>query len=76
MREIKPKNWEFSQYYAEFQVITTDLDWNLLALGYTLRMGLSEEIKDSFAHSNMPEELPAFVRVCQKQDNHILQRRA
>jgi hypothetical protein len=32
MKEIKQKNREFSQYYAEFQVIATDLDWNPLAL--------------------------------------------
>jgi hypothetical protein len=28
MREIKQKNREFSHYYAEFQVIPADLDWN------------------------------------------------
>jgi hypothetical protein len=39
-------------------------------------MGLSEEMKDSFTYSDMPEELPAFVTVCQKRDNQIRQRRA
>jgi len=34
-------------------------------------MGLSEEMKDSFTLSDMPEELPAFVMVCQKQDTQI-----
>jgi len=46
MREIKPKNREFSQYYAEFQVIAADLDWNPSALRNALRMWLSEEMKD------------------------------
>jgi len=32
MQEIKQKNHEFSQYYAEFQVIAADLDWNHSAL--------------------------------------------
>jgi hypothetical protein len=32
IREIKQKNREFSQYYAEFQVIAADLDWNPAAL--------------------------------------------
>jgi len=39
-------------------------------------MGLSEAMKDSFTYSDMPEELPAFVTVCQKWDNQIRQRRA
>jgi hypothetical protein len=76
MREIKQKHREFSQYYAEFQVIAADLDWNPSALRNALRMGLSEEMKDSFTYSDMPEELPAFVTVCQKRDNQIRQRRA
>jgi len=64
-------NREFSQYYANFQVITTDLDWNPLALKNALKMGLSEEMKDYFTYSDMHEELPAFMTVCQKQDNQI-----
>jgi len=76
MREIKQKNSEFSQYYAEFQVIAADLDWNPSALRNALRIGLSGEMKDSFTYSDMPEELPAFVTVCQKRDNQIRQRRA
>jgi hypothetical protein len=39
-------------------------------------MGLSEEMKDSFTYSDMPEELPAFVTVCQNRDHQIRQRRA
>jgi hypothetical protein len=76
MQEIKYKNREFSQYYAEFQVVAADLDWNPSALRNALRMGLSEEMKDFLMYSDMPEELPAFVTVCQKRDNQIQQRRA
>jgi hypothetical protein len=71
MREIIQKIRKFSQYYAEFQVITADLDWNPSGLRNALRMGLSEEMKDSFTNSDMPEELPVFVTVCQKRDNQI-----
>jgi hypothetical protein len=76
MREIKQNNREFSQYYAEFQVIAADLDWNPSALRNALRSGVSEEMKDSFIHTEMPEELPAFVMLCQKRDNQIRQRKA
>jgi len=74
MREIRQKNREFSQYYAEFLVIAADLDWNPSALQNALRMGLSEKMKDSFKSSDMPDELPTFVMVCQKPDNQIRQR--
>ena len=71
MREIKHTNRWFSQYYAEFQVIAGDLDRNPSASQNALQMGLSEEMKDSFMYSDMPEGLPAFVTVSQKQDNQI-----
>jgi len=73
---MKQKNREFSQDYAEFQVIAADLDWNLLALRNAPRSGLSEEMKDSFIYTDMAEELPAFVTLCQKRDNQIRQRKA
>jgi len=72
----KTKNHEFSQYYAEFQVIAADLDWNPSGLRNALRIGLSEEMKESFTYSDMPGELPTFVTVCQKRDIQIRQRRA
>jgi hypothetical protein len=65
MKDITQRNCEFSQYYAEFQVIAADLDWNPAALRSALRTGLSEEMKDSFTYSDMSEELPAFVAACQ-----------
>jgi len=76
MQAVKQMNRESSQHYAEFQVIAADLDWKPSALRNALRMGLSEKMKHSFTYSDMPEELPAFVMVCQKRDNQIRQRRA
>jgi hypothetical protein len=76
MKDIKQRNREFSLYYAEFQVIAADLDWNPSALRNALRSGLSEEMKDSFIHTDMPDALPAFVTLCQKRDNQIRQRKA
>jgi hypothetical protein len=75
MREIKQKIQEFSEYYAEFQVIAAHLDWNPSALRNALWSRLSEEMKDSFIHTVMPEELPAFVTLLQKRDNQIRQRK-
>ena len=76
MQEIKQRNREFSQWYAEFQVIAADLDWNPLAVQNAHTMGQSEEMKDSITYSNMPEEFPAFATVCHKRDDQLCQRRA
>jgi hypothetical protein len=71
MREISPKHSEFSQFYAEFEAIAADLDWNPSALRNTLRMELAEEIQHSMTYSDIPEELPAFITVCQTRDFQI-----
>jgi len=76
MRVIKQNNREFPQDHVEFQVITTDLDWNPAVSPNALWMGLSEELKDSFTYSDMPEELPRFWTVYKTRDNQILQLRA
>jgi len=73
MWAIEQKNREFSQYYAEFQGIAAGLDWHPSALRNALRMGFSEEMKNSFTYSDIPEELVAFVTVCLKPDNQIHQ---
>jgi hypothetical protein len=75
MPEIKHQNSEFSQYQAEIQVIAANLNWNPSALPNTLRMWLSQEMKDCFTYSEMPEDIPTFGTVCQKRDNQIRQRR-
>jgi hypothetical protein len=76
MREIKQRNREFSLYYAEFQVIAADLDWNPSALRNALRSDLSEEMKDNIIHTDMLDELPVFVTLRQKRDNQIRQKKA
>lgn len=51
-------------YYVQFDGITTDLDWDPVALQNALMMGLCEEKMDSSTYSDMPDELPACVTVC------------
>jgi len=73
MQDIKPMNTEFSQYYAESQVIAADHNCNHLALRNAQWMVLSEEMKNSFTCSHMLEEHCVSVMVCQKRDHHIRQ---
>jgi hypothetical protein len=75
MSENKPKNREFFQDYAAFQVIAADLDWNPLALQNLLRMGMSEEMKYSVTYSYMPEDHPTFMTVCRNRDTQTRQLR-
>jgi len=73
MRDIQQTNWMFSQYCAESQIITADIDWNPSTLPNALRMALCEAMKHLVTCSDMPEDLPACVTVCQKRDDQIRQ---
>jgi len=66
--EIKKIHHKFCQQFAESQVIAANFNWNLLALKSTLRMELLEEMQKAFPYTDMPEELPVFVAMCQKRD--------
>jgi len=67
--KITQLNHKFSQCYAEFQVITADLDWNTVVFKIPLEMASSEKMKDSLEHSAMPAALAAFVVMCDVRDN-------
>ena len=69
-------NPKLSPYYAEFQVVATNLDCNPSAMRNTLRMGLSEETTDSCTYRHMPEELPVVGIVCHRLDILIRQQQA
>ena len=65
--KLKQKDREFAQYYAEFQRWVPDVDWNEAAQLEVLRQGLSEELKDSLQHCNIPSDLTEFVKMCWKE---------
>jgi len=46
MLQIKQKNPEFSKYYAEFEVIAADREWNPAALWNALTIWLAEARKN------------------------------
>lgn len=75
-RKLMYQTHVYSIYYADFDVITVDLDWSTLASLTVHLMGLTENIHDSFTYRDMPEELPAFVTVYQKWMNQFRQRQA
>ena len=68
---LKQRDREFSQYYAEFQRYVADVKWNVEAQLDALRNGLSNELKDSLQHTEIPEDLVEFVKLCSKRDSQI-----
>jgi hypothetical protein len=74
--KLRQRDREFSQYYAEFQRYVADVKWNTEAQLDALRNGLSNELKDSLQHTEMPEDLVEFVKLCSKRDSQIRARAA
>jgi hypothetical protein len=74
--KLKQRNHEFSQYYTEFQRYVADIKWNTAALRDALRNGLSNELKDSLQHADMPDNIIDFVKMCSKRDSQIRARAA
>jgi hypothetical protein len=69
--KLKERDCEFSQYYAKFQKYVADVKWNAEAQMDALQNGLSNELKDSLQHADMPDKMVDFVKMCSKQDSQI-----
>jgi len=77
LNKLRQTNREFSLYYAEFQRLIAELDYNDTAKKNALRRGLSEELKDTLAQNpNQPEDFQQFVNLCNRLDNQIRARKA
>jgi HKD family nuclease len=66
--KLQQKDHMFSQYYAEFQRYVADVKWNTEAQMDALRNGLSNQLKDSLEHADMPDIIVDFVKMCSKCD--------
>jgi len=77
LNKLRQTNRELSLYYAEFQRLIAELEYNDAAKRNALRRGLSEELKDALSHNpNQPEDLQQFVNLCNRLDNQIRARKA
>jgi hypothetical protein len=61
---LKQRDREFSQYYAEFQRYVADMKWNAEAQMDALQNGLSNELKDSLQHADMPDNIVDSIKMC------------
>jgi hypothetical protein len=70
LQRLYQKNRLFSLYYADFQRVISDLDYNESAKLAALRRGLCDEIKDTLRVTmNEPTTFTGFVALCQQIDN-------
>jgi hypothetical protein len=56
LAKLHQGNRDFVTYYAEFQRLIADLDWNDAAKRAALHRGLSEELKDILSMQDLPED--------------------
>jgi hypothetical protein len=60
--------WDFVTYYAEFQCLIADLDWNDAVKRAALHHGLREELKDILSTQDLPEDWANNVMLVKKRD--------
>jgi hypothetical protein len=76
LERLRQANREFSLYFADFQRLVADVDWNDGAKRHALMRGLGAELKDALVSVELPEDLPVFVALLQRLDNRIRARRS
>jgi hypothetical protein len=59
-------NRDFVTYYAEFQCLIADLNWNDAAKCAALHHGLCEELKDILSIQDLPEDWSHYVALVKK----------
>jgi hypothetical protein len=61
-------NRDFVAYYAEFQCLIVDLNWNDVAKRVALHRGLCEELKDILSTQDLPEDWSRYVALVKRRD--------
>jgi hypothetical protein len=68
LTKLRQGNRDFITYYAEFQHLIADLDWNDAAKRAALFRGLSEELKDILSTQDLPEDWANYIALVKKRD--------
>jgi hypothetical protein len=76
LRNLRQANREFSLYFADFQRLSAETEWNESAKKDALQNGLCEELKDALTLLVEEEEYSAFVKKLQRLDNKLRARQA
>jgi hypothetical protein len=76
LAKLRQGNRDFVAYYAEFQRLIVDLNWNDAAKRAALHRGLCEELKDILSTQDLPEEWSRYVVLMKKRDMQYRARKA
>jgi hypothetical protein len=68
LAKLRQSNRDFVAYYAEFQCLIADLNWNDTAKRAALHHGLCEELKDILSTQDLPEDWSRYVVLVKRQD--------
>jgi hypothetical protein len=68
LSKLRQGNGDFMSYYAEFQHLVADLQWNDAMKRATLHHGLSEELKDILSTQDLPEDWFGYIAHIKKHD--------
>jgi hypothetical protein len=68
LAKLHQGNRDFVIYYAEFQCLNVDLNWNNAAKHAALHHGLCEELKDILSLQDLPKDWPCYVMLVERQD--------
>ena len=71
LHSLKKGNKEFSSYFAEFQMLIAELDWDQNAKMDALREGLSIELHEKMIGLPPPANFAALAALCQQLDSQI-----
>ena len=68
LANLKQGNREFVVYFAEFQRLMADLNWNDSAKKAALHRGLNPELKSILIHNDIPDGWNEYVALVKKRD--------
>jgi hypothetical protein len=68
LTKLRQGNRDFVTYYAEFQRLIADLNWNDVAKHAALHCGLCEEFKDILSTQDLPEDWSRYIALVKKRD--------
>jgi hypothetical protein len=68
LAKLRQGNRDFITYYAEFQRLIADLNWNDAAKRTALHRGLCEELKDILSTQDLHEAWSCYVALVKKRD--------
>jgi hypothetical protein len=74
--KLRQGNRDFVAYYAEFQRLIADLNWNDVAKHMALHRGLCEELKDILSTQDLPEDWSCYVALVKRWDMQYRARKA